>query len=76
MLCVRVHQTPVHDDIPDAAVDSIDGCPEDEQDPQLLILVMTPQTQAHVIENGAHILSKIGHVWEKTSRVGISTKTL
>jgi hypothetical protein len=37
---------------------------------------MTPQTQAHVIENGAHILSKIGHVREKTSRVGISAKTL
>jgi hypothetical protein len=33
MLCVRVHQAPVHDDIPDAAVDSVDGCPEDEQYP-------------------------------------------
>jgi len=33
MLCVRVHQTPVHDNIPDAAVDTIDGCPKDEQYP-------------------------------------------
>lgn len=31
MLCVRVHQTPVHDNIPNAAVDGVDGCPEDEQ---------------------------------------------
>jgi hypothetical protein len=33
VLCVRVHQTPVHDNIPDAAVDSVDGCPEDEKYP-------------------------------------------
>jgi hypothetical protein len=76
MLCVRVHQTPVHDNIPDAAVDGVDGCPEDEKYAQLLALVMTPQTQTHIIENGAHILSKIGHMREKTPCVGISAKTL
>jgi hypothetical protein len=64
MLCVGVHQTPVHDDIPDAAVHCVDGCPEDEQYAQLLALIVTPQTQAHIVENGAHILSKIGHVGE------------
>jgi hypothetical protein len=76
VLCVWVHQTPVHDNIPDATVDGVDSCPEDEQYTQLLALVMTPQTQAHIVENGAHVLSKIGHVGEKTSRVGISAKTL
>lgn len=72
MLCVWVHQTPVHDDIPDAAVNGIDGCPEDEQGSQLFDLVDTPQTQAHVVENGAHVFSEIGHVREETPCIGIS----
>jgi hypothetical protein len=76
MLCVRVHQTPVHDNIPDATVDGVDSCPENEQYTQLMALVMTPQTQAHIIENGAHVLSKVGHVREQTSRIGVSAKTL
>jgi len=41
-----------------------------------LALVVTPQTQAHVIEDGAHVFSKVGHVREETPRVGISAKTL
>jgi len=53
MFCVRVHQTPVHDNIPDTNVNGVDGCPKDEQNPQFLTLVMTPQTQAHIVENGA-----------------------
>ncbi|KEQ59111.1 uncharacterized protein M437DRAFT_57742 [Aureobasidium melanogenum CBS 110374] len=76
MFCVRVHQTPVHDNIPDAAVDAIDGCPEDEQDSQSFDLVDTPQTQAHVVENRAHVLAKVGHVGEQTPCIGISAKTL
>jgi hypothetical protein len=76
MFCVRVHQTPVHDNIPNTAVDGVDSCPEDEQYAQFLVLVVTPQTQAHVVKNSTHVLSKIGHMREKTSRVGISAKTL
>lgn len=76
MLCVRVHQTPVHDNIPDAAVDAVDGCPEDEKYSQPFDLVDTPQTQAHVVENGAHVFTKVGHVREQTSCIGISAKTL
>ncbi|KEQ98160.1 hypothetical protein AUEXF2481DRAFT_471008 [Aureobasidium subglaciale EXF-2481] len=44
MLCIWIHQTPVHDNVPDTAVNAVDSCPEDEQRSQLFAFVVTPQT--------------------------------
>ena len=76
VLCVRIQQTPIHDDIPEAAVDSINGSAEDEECFVGRAVVETIHAKAHVVKYCAHILAAVHKVRKRIPGVLVTSQTL
>lgn len=76
MLCARIEQTPVHDDVPEAAIYSIDGCEDNEDRLVFRAVVEAVQTECHVIENGEGVFTAVDQMWKTVTCVFVATKTL
>lgn len=78
--CDKQHEsgklTPVHDDIPDAAVDTVDRRKHNVQSHHLGRPLDSEQTQTHTRENSKAILSTIDQVRENIAGIVITTYAL
>lgn len=76
MLCVRVAQTPVHDQIPDRRVDSVQKAEGDEGCLKARVQLDAVHAQGGVIEDTKDILPQVEEMGERISGVHVSTNAL
>jgi hypothetical protein len=68
--------TPVHDDIPDTAVDTVDRRKHDEQSHHLRRPLNAEQTQRHASKNREAVLSAVDQVWEHITGIIVTPQAL
>jgi hypothetical protein len=68
--------TPVHDDVPDAAVDTVDRRKQDEKSHHLRRPLNAKQTQRHASKNCEAILSAINQVREHIACIVVTPQAL
>ncbi|RAH41382.1 uncharacterized protein BO95DRAFT_272330 [Aspergillus brunneoviolaceus CBS 621.78] len=73
VLRVRVSETPIHGEIPNGAVDSIQQRKRDERRLKARDLVDTVETQGTIVEDSEHVFAEVEQVRKGVPRVGIST---
>ena len=75
-LCDGNRLTPVHDDVPNAAVDTVDACKHDEQCHHFRCSLNAEETQSHAREDGKAVLSTIDQVREHITGIVVTSQTL
>jgi len=76
MLCVRVQQTPIHDHVPEAAVDCVDRRENDKDRLVLRTVVETVQAECHVVEDRAHVFAAVDQMRKGVACVFVPAETL
>lgn len=76
ILGIGVAQAPIHDQIPDRRVDSIQQAEGDESCLETRVFVNAVHAQGHIVEDTEHILPQIQQMRECVSGVSESTDTL
>ena len=73
---VQIAQTPVHCNIPEAAVNWVDHTKDDKRDLIVGDFIDAVQAQAHIKYKSTHVLPKIDQVREYILCVAIATEAL
>lgn len=76
VLYIWVAQTPVHDQIPDGCIDSVQETESDERCLEASLSVNAVHAQSRVIEDTKDILSQIQEMRESIPGVDVSTNAL
>ena len=75
-LCDEGRLTPVHDDVPDAAVDAVNACKHNKQCHHLRCPLNTEKTQRHAREDSKPVLSTVDQVREHIAGVLVTSQAL
>lgn len=68
--------TPIHDEVPDTSIYSIDGCERNEHGHERRVWRHSIQTQAHVVQYGEHVFATVDEMRERITRVIVPSETL
>lgn len=73
---VRIEEGPVHGEIPEGAVDGIDGGAEYEERFEAAGLIDAVERERHVIEDGKGVFAAVDEVWKDVAGVIVPTEAL